>query len=441
MFEYLPDIPRLYTALAEYFACILYIILYKKDKKSISFYIGVMLMGIGQVILQTVAGKMPLNYWVLGMIVNLIWMYITLYIFTPINKIMSAYVCLKAFVLAEFIASTVWQLYTFFILQIFSMSELILAIYIIISYILILSIIFIFEKKQTKENVYLNLDRRDIIVTASITSIVFLMSNIGFLLNQTLYDLGSFIAIYSMRSLVNFNGICVIFLLQTQKYDRILKDEIDKINNVFGSRQYEKYIAYKENTELIHHKLHDLKHQVYIIKNEENLEKRNKQIDNVVDAISNMSANIVTGNLVLDTILTSKNIYCIEEKIIFSCIADGKLLNFMDVSDICSIFGNAFDNAIEYVLKENQLEKRLINLRVIEKNQFIIIRFDNYCEEIPSIIDGLPETTKQDKLNHGYGLKSIKYTAEKYSGTMTIDFADNWFILKVLLPKKGNILF
>ncbi len=435
MFDFLPDIPRVYTAFAEIFASVLYIILSKKGKKDFHFYFEIILMGFGQIILQLIAGELPLEYWIPSMGVNLLWMYLTIYILTPLNKVMTLYATLKAFVLAEFIASFVWQIYTFFVWQVFNVNKVILTTFVIVSYILLLMIVYIIEKKQAPDGVGLELERKEVIVTASITTIIFLTSNIGFLLNKTAYDLGNFLAIYTLRTIVNFNGLCIIFLLQTQKYDRYLKEEIHKINNVFGSRQYEKYIAYKENSELIQQKLHDLKHQVYIIKSEENDVARNSQIDNIIEEISNMSANIDTGNLVLDTILTSKNIYCIEQKIIFSCLADGKLLNYMEVSDICSIFGNAFDNAIEYVLKEERLEKRLKNLRVMEKQQFVIIRFDNYCDQQPSFVDGLPETTKQDKINHGYGLKSIKYTAEKYGGTMTVSLADNWFSVKILLPK------
>ena len=43
--------------------------------------------------------------------------------------------------------------------------------------------------------------------------------------------------------------------------------------------------------------------------------------------------------------------------------------------------------------------------------------------------------TKWDKQNHGYGLKSIRYTIEKYHGNMDIEFDKNWFELNILIPK------
>lgn len=64
-----------------------------------------------------------------------------------------------------------------------------------------------------------------------------------------------------------------------------------------------------------------------------------------------------TGNKVLDTVLTTKSLYCNKHGIIFTCVADGTLLDFMDVMDICSIFGNALDNAIECEMKIPEKEK------------------------------------------------------------------------------------
>ena len=48
----------------------------------------------------------------------------------------------------------------------------------------------------------------------------------------------------------------------------------------------------------------------------------------------------------------------------------------------------------------------------------------------------LPKTTKTDARYHGYGLKSIYDTAEKYGGTAEITTQENQFTLKVLFPIK-----
>lgn len=42
----------------------------------------------------------------------------------------------------------------------------------------------------------------------------------------------------------------------------------------------------------------------------------------------------------------------------------------MDVMDICTVFGNLLDNAIEYELRIKEREKRLIRLAVHGKKDF-----------------------------------------------------------------------
>lgn len=93
----------------------------------------------------------------------------------------------------------------------------------------------------------------------------------------------------------------------------------------------------------------------------------------------------------------------------------------MDVADICTIFGNALDNAIEYEQKIADKEKRLIHVSVFSQKGFLMIRFENYFEGTLMFEGDLPITTKKDSFYHGYGLKSIRYAVQKYKGVVRID--------------------
>ena len=117
-------------------------------------------------------------------------------------------------------------------------------------------------------------------------------------------------------------------------------------------------------------------------------------------------------------------------------MADGKLLDYMHVTDICSIFGNALDNAIEHVILIPDPEKRLIHLTVSAQKGFVFIKIENYCEaEISKNEEDLITTTKKDSKNHGFGLKSIRTAVEKYDGSVAFGVQQNWFELKILLPR------
>ena len=90
-----------------------------------------------------------------------------------------------------------------------------------------------------------------------------------------------------------------------------------------------------------------------------------------VSAFENMSK---TGNQVLDTILAAKIFHCRKNYIQITCVADGKLLDFIHVTDLCSIFGNALDNAIEHVIMIPEVEKRLIHLTVSAKRVLFLLK-------------------------------------------------------------------
>lgn len=79
-------------------------------------------------------------------------------------------------------------------------------------------------------------------------------------------------------------------------------------------------------------------------------------------------------------------------------------------------------------------------MTVAVQKSFLLLRFENYYEGTLEFEGGLPVTTKKDKAYHGFGIKSIRYTAEKYGGSVTVAAKDNWFEMKVLLPlpKEGQ---
>ena len=43
-------------------------------------------------------------------------------------------------------------------------------------------------------------------------------------------------------------------------------------------------------------------------------------------------------------------------------------------------------------------------------------------------------STKGDVRNHGYGIKSIKYTADRYDGAVYINADNHWFDIKIAIP-------
>ena len=93
MIEQLPEIPRLLTAVAEWSACVLFMIpLQKRFSKGITVSLyGLLLVGQGG--LQLLAGTFSEEFWILGMIMNVALMFAGIWGITEQHIYQTAYWC------------------------------------------------------------------------------------------------------------------------------------------------------------------------------------------------------------------------------------------------------------------------------------------------------------------------------------------------------------
>lgn len=200
-------------------------------------------------------------------------------------------------------------------------------------------------------------------------------------------------------------------------------------------KEQERYQREKAVTEIINRKCHDLKYYL------EGLTERvsREELREIREAVEIYESDFHTGNSTLDVVLANKNLLCQSKNIEFTCIADGKILAFMEEQDIYALFGNLLDNAIEAAKKLTDPEKRVISMTVTEKNGLGFIHTENYYQDEIIFVDGIPKTTKQDRQYHGYGTQSIRYLAEKYGGDMQMQAEQDIFVVDVMIPVRAAI--
>ena len=313
----------------------------------------------------------------------------------------AGYYCARAFICGEFAASLCWQIYFYFItiksddIKWFGWKWLeLLGVY--VSVFGVLYFLEMYLKEETEEN---SVNSRELITVIIITAAVFVVSNISYLDQGTLFSSRFAGEMFTIRTLVDLSGMAVLYAYHIQMRELQMKFEVDTL-----------------------------------LKAEANSEKSTQYLEQMEKEIKSYEAQNKTGNKVLDAVLTSKSLYCQNKGIVFTCVADGTLLNFMAEMDISALFGNILDNAIEGAEKIPEKEKRLIHLSVAEQKSFLRIRVENYCEEKIVFKNGIPQTTKKDKRFHGFGMKSIQSTVKKYGGSVTAGVRDNWFELRILIP-------
>lgn len=188
----------------------------------------------------------------------------------------------------------------------------------------------------------------------------------------------------------------------------------------------------RETINIINIKCHDLKYRISRIPQIEDAKDQQEYIEDVKGALAIYDNIFQTGNDALDLVLTEKSLLCNEYNIKLSCMVDGSVLDFLTTTDVYALFGNLMDNAIESVMKEPDEEKRIISVSVSRRNQGSYVHVENYCVEEVFFEDGLPLTTKTDTAYHGFGVRSIKYIAEKYKGTLLMRAEKNRFLVDIL---------
>lgn len=426
------NIPKFYTALAEWGACVLYIIVRNRTarmtKKQGCILVSSLIL---LMIVQNIIGKVNVIFWIPGMILAVMIMFMSILLTCQTDKLIAAYWLVRAFVLAEMTASLEWQIF-YFIEDNFKIeSWLFQTIFMLVVYGVTFGIVFFIENRQ--KYVLENVTVKELISTTIIGLVCFGMSNLSYVYTNTPFSSPIAREAFNIRTLIDLGGYAFLLAYHIQRCEDHLKMELDTIGNILHT-QYSQYRQSQESIDIINHKYHDLKHQINILRQEKNLDKREAYLDEIEQGIQDYESMFKTGNNVLDTLLTGAGLKCSRQNITFTCVADGALLNHIYVMDLCTIFGNALDNAIEYEVQIENKEKRLIHVSVSKMNEFVLIRVENYLQDQVKFHGEFPVTSKSNKAYHGFGLKSIKYSVEKYHGTMKIKTEGEWFVINILIP-------
>lgn len=238
--------------------------------------------------------------------------------------------------------------------------------------------------------------------------------------------------VYEVYSII-IGAFLIGLLIEAIYTDKIRVNVVELERLLAQESRY--YSMAQNNIELINIKCHDLKHQIALFEKINDKSVFKNEINELKNAVSIYDSIAKTNNQALDCVLTEKMLFCKENNITLTYIADGSLLNKMNYTDICALFGNALDNAIENVMKTEDHSKRIVGMKVFERAGLINIHVENYCAVLPKLQQGSLITSKQDSKNHGFGMISIKYIVQKYNGTLNFEIIDNMFYLNITIPK------
>ncbi len=244
----------------------------------------------------------------------------------------------------------------------------------------------------------------------------------------------------TLRSVVDLYGaggctvsLCVLFFsnqVDELKFEQLILERLLRA-------EAEKYSLSSSLIEALNVRCHDLKHHLERLRLNSQVIPP-ETIQDLISSVNLYTAAARTGNDALDSILMEEMLCCKREAISFTVVADGSLLSFMSPTDIYAMFSNAIDNAIEAVRGEADPQKRVILLKVFAHQEYVCIHIENYCPGAVCLKNGMPVPPATKDGLHGYGMKSIRYVAQKYGGNLVCRKENDMFHIDVLLeiPEK-----
>lgn len=261
-------------------------------------------------------------------------------------------------------------------------------------------------------------------IVISTLAIVLILSSLGFVFGAD--NLGVNIVFKCMLIIC-----CVLMLILyvnifEVKQAQAERDIVLKLNE----DEHAHFLKLKQDMELVSVKCHDIKHFIAAAG-----AKGGVDLAELSEAVNIYDTTIKTGNDVIDTLLAERGLYCSAHGINLTVIADASQLSFIPVSDMCSLFGNLIENAVEAAEKVPQKDNRLININIRPVAGQVFFCVENSYAEEPAMRGGMPVSSKKQEAGyHGYGVKSVKMIAEKYGGNFTLSAEGGIFRVSILFP-------
>lgn len=203
---------------------------------------------------------------------------------------------------------------------------------------------------------------------------------------------------------------------------------------ILWEKEKQQYRMTRDRVDLINIKCHDIKKYIAQLR-ERPSDISERELGELESLVSVYDRSVKTGNEAIDVVLADKSLSCERAGVRLSCMLDGKLFSFMSSSDAYSLFGNLLDNAISAAEAVSDPEKRVISLTCRRSAGLLFLHEENYYEgELRRDGERFLSTTGDDDF-HGFGTKSIVWTARKYGGEAQFSAEGGIFSLDVVLPQ------
>ena len=210
----------------------------------------------------------------------------------------------------------------------------------------------------------------------------------------------------------------------------LLQQESDR------AQYYEMLLMQNENQRILIHDIKKHLQSVAMLNEQREHDKIDAYIRQLILSSNLKEASRLCDHDLLNSILCRYMQQCIKDHITLHADIRSRTVDFIASNDLTSLFCNLLDNAIEAAggVPDSFIE---INTSKRKKTPFVVITVINSCRTNPFLSNGRQLCTqKSDKRRHGFGLKSIRRTVQKYHGSMQMYYNDDTFTFHTIITLK-----
>lgn len=207
-----------------------------------------------------------------------------------------------------------------------------------------------------------------------------------------------------------------------------------KVVEKLSEQNEENYKVLKNNEDELRVLRHDMKNHIMVlhehIKNND-LKAAEKHLKSIEKTLKNLSSVVYTSNSAIDAALNIGGRKAQAEGVRYDVQVQVNGDVNIDAADLCKLLNNAIDNAIDAAaICENPYI--FAELNISDNEMKIHIENSTKLQSKPSVF----ATTKADKKNHGYGMRSMKDVVKRYDGVIKSNISQGVFYLNINLKNK-----